>query len=82
MKDKTGNSLVSQWLRLWAFTAKDLSSIPGQWTKKCDNINTIKLKEKAQEILHVLIPDKYPEETTKSLSYKTTSDKHTRDQLY
>ena len=28
-----GNSLVVQWLGLFAFTAKDLGSIPGQGTK-------------------------------------------------
>ena len=28
-----GNSLVVQWLELWAFTAEGLGSIPGQGTK-------------------------------------------------
>ena len=30
---KTGNSLVFQWLGLWAFTAKGLGSVPGWGTK-------------------------------------------------
>ena len=28
-----GNSLVGQWLELCALNAKDLGSVPGQWTK-------------------------------------------------
>ena len=34
------------------------------------------LQKKAQEILHVLIPDKYPEETTQSPSYKRLINTH------
>ena len=33
--NKTGNSLVVQWLRLHTFNAGGMSSIPGQGTKIC-----------------------------------------------
>ena len=33
MQQISGNSLAVQWLRLHAFTAKGMSSIPGQGTK-------------------------------------------------
>ena len=34
-KDSSGPSLVVQWLRIHAFTARGMGSIPGQGNKTC-----------------------------------------------